>query len=231
MKKSLTMALFATLLMPVASPFLAPAHAHDGDKPMEAKPNESNVDYFWRKSDEAFHDGDYPRAIALHKAIVILDPTEIESYALGAWLLWSLGKADESNAFIQQGIEKNPKDSDMWDAAGQHFDLQKRAADSKLAYQKAVELAGKDADQLLRRRLAHATEKAGDLGGSIAIWQKLVTDFPDDVVNKNNLARVQELDKAAKKTNLTSYSAVGGAAIVGIALWRKREAHSHSIGA
>jgi tetratricopeptide (TPR) repeat protein len=203
MKTKLIPVVLATLLLSSALSIVAPVSAHEGEAPIEAKPNESNVDYFWRKSDVAFHAGDYERAVGLHKAIVILDPTEIESYSVGSWLLWSLGKADESNAFIQRGIENNPSNTEMWDAAGQHFDLQKRYLDSKVSYKKAVELAGKDADQLLRRRLAHASEKSGDLSGSIAVWQGLVTDFPNEAVNKNNLARVQELSKTGNKASLT----------------------------
>lgn len=153
--------------------------------------NESLVDYLWRKSDVAFHAGDYDRAVGLHKAIVIIAPEEVESYSVGAWLMWSMGKGGDAVDFIAKGLQANPKDPEMWDAAGQHYDLQKRVQDSKSAYAKAVELAGKDAPQMLRRRYAHAAEKAGDLPGSLAIWQKLVADYPTDVVNKNNLARVE----------------------------------------
>ena len=91
-------------------------------------------------------------------------------------------------------------------------------------------MAGKNADQLTRRRLAHATEKSGDVAGSITIWQGLVTDFPNEQVNKNNLARVQELAKTAARPNLTAYSVAGGAALLGVAVWRKRDTDSRETG-
>jgi len=155
---------------------------------------ESNVDFFWRRADEAFEKGDYQRAIGLHKAIVALDPAEIESYGVAAWLLWSLGKGDEAVALIQLGVAKNPENAEMWNEAGQHFDLQKKFADSKNAYLSAVKFHPKTEDsQMLRRRLAHAAEKSGDLNLSLETWQGLVRDFPDEAVNKNNLARVQNI--------------------------------------
>src|SRR5687768_13429347 len=66
-------------------------HDHgDEGKPIDPR-NESNLDYFWRKSDDAFHAGDYERAVACHRAIVALDPADIESYGVASWLLWSMG--------------------------------------------------------------------------------------------------------------------------------------------
>jgi tetratricopeptide (TPR) repeat protein len=163
------------------------------------------TDYFWRKSDEAFHAGDYPRAIELHRAIVAYDPGDVESYSVAAWLMWSLGQKEEALVHIQRGLRANPYNWLMWDAAGQHYDLQKRempelASGAKEAYARAVQLLPRSADQndaqMLRRRLAHAAEKANDLNLSLSTWRDLVRDFPDDAVNKNNLARVE---KSAEK--------------------------------
>ncbi|RYG65572.1 tetratricopeptide repeat protein, partial [bacterium] len=174
-----------------------PAAPHDESVPHvhgEAKDpkNETLIEYFWRKSDDAFHDGDYPRAVGLHRSIVTLDPTEIESWSLGAWLLWSLGKPEEAVEFLAQGLKANPENADMWDAAGQHYDLQKRFADSEKAFAKAVDLSGKDADMMLRRRYAHSAEHVGNWDKSAEIWQALVAQYPNDAVNKNNLARVEK---------------------------------------
>lgn len=171
----------------------APGEGHEGEE--EDPKNESLVDYFWRKSDVAFHAGDYDRAIGLHKAIVILAPDEVDSYGLGAWLLWSKGKSQEALAFLDQGLKANPKDPDMWDTAGQQYDLQKKSADSQKAYKTALDLSGKEASLMLRRRYAHSSEKAGDLTSSLVAWQGLVKDFPADQVNKNNLARVEKVIK------------------------------------
>ena len=52
---------------------------------------------------------------------------------------------------------------------------------------------------MLRRRYAHASEKSGDLATSVTIWRGLVKDYPEQVVNKNNLNRVEQLLADAKK--------------------------------
>ncbi|HEX9996187.1 MAG TPA: hypothetical protein VGB45_03520 [Abditibacterium sp.] len=188
-------------------------HVH---APAKSSKDETPVDYFWRKSDEAFHAGDYPRAIGLHRAITALDPTEIESFSVGSWLLWSLGKPAEAIEFIQSGLKANPKDAEMWDVAGQHFDLQKRFADSTAAFEKAVELSGKSADMMLRRRFAHASEHSGDLAQSLRIWRALVADFPADAVNKNNMTRVEKAHSDAQNGKNAAVAAITGAAVLGI---------------
>ena len=193
--KSQILLLCALLAAPICA-FAAPvASAHnpdDGhDHAAPAAPNESLADYFWRKSDDAFHAGDYPRAVSLHRAIVQVDPTDVESYSVGAWLLWSLQKGDEADAFIAQGLKANPENAEMWNAAGDQYSLEKKGLPTRDAYAKAVELSGDHPGQMLRRRLAHAQENIGALPASAEIWRALVKEFPNDDVNKNNLARVQ----------------------------------------
>ncbi len=188
---------------PAVGPYSAHAKESDEEHAAHSAPfdpkTESNLDYFWRKSDEAFHKGDYERAIQLHRAIVALDPTDVESYSVGAWLLWSLGKKDDAVAFIQRGTKANPDNWDMWDEAGQHYDLQKMVPESLNAYRQAVAHFPAEApaneSQMLRRRLAHSAEHAGEWQLSAQTWRDLVRDFPDEAVNKNNLARVEALTK------------------------------------
>ena len=165
-------------------------HQHEAVAPRD----ESNVDYFWRKSDEAFHRGDYERAVGLHRAIVALAPDDTQSYGVAAWLLWSMGRGDDAIAFIARGLKANPQSAAMWIEAGEHYHLQKKAPEEFAAYRRAVEL-GPPADeaQMTRRQLAHAAERAGDLKAGAQVWRDLVRDFPDEVVNKNNLARVEQL--------------------------------------
>lgn len=199
---------------------------HDHSRPAKNPADETQVDQFWRLSDEAFHDGDYPRAISFHKAIVLLDPHDTESYGNAAWLMWSLGQKDQALAHIARGLKANPTDSEMWDVAGQQYDLQKKetpalAVKAKDAFADAVKFLTADADkndaQMLRRRLAHAAEKAGDLPLSISTWRQLVADFHKDAVNKNNLARVENLRNAKTKTALLPFAA-GSVGIATVAL-------------
>jgi tetratricopeptide (TPR) repeat protein len=163
------------------------------------------------------------RAIGLHKAIVALDPTDTESYSVAAWLLWSMEKGPEAIAHIERGLKANSTNWEMWDAAGQHYDLQKRATPAmaekaKEAYINALKFLPEDADkgeaQMLRRRLAHAAEKAGDLRLSQQTWRDLVRDYPDDAVNKNNMERV---DKLAGTRTASLPVALGGTLLLALA--------------
>lgn len=198
-------------------------HTHDDAAPPAKK--ESISDYLWRQSDVAFHDGNYEEAVAIHRAIVAYDPTDVESYSVAAWLLWSLGKGPDAIAFLNQGLKANPKDPEMWDATGQNYDLQKKFAEAKAAYAKAVELAGPKVDQMMRRRLAHASEKAGDLKGSIQTWQALVHDYPTEVVDKNNLARVQAMQTTKNAgVPMASMAGVAGLGLVSMLIVRRRTA-------
>ena len=218
-----------------AAPATEQHNADDGHDHGEAghgpKVNEGNLtDYLWRRSDAAFHDGDYPRAIELHRAIVAVDPTDVESFGVGAWLLWSMDNRVEADAFIAQGLKENPDNWEMWDTAAKQYGLEKDHARERDAYGKAVDLAGTEADQMMRRRYAHASENAGDLNGSATVWRGLVEDFPNDAINKNNLARVEgELDAQNEKTAVKTMGALGLGALVLIGsglLKRRRGADS-----
>jgi tetratricopeptide (TPR) repeat protein len=186
MKKVLSIMLMCVLACVVQRASLAQKDHNAAQTQKQAE-----IDLFWKCSDKAFHEGDYPLAISYHKAIVILDPHDVESYSDAAWLMWSLGNGDEAQQHINRGLKANPKNWEMWDAAGQQDDLQKYFSKAQFAYGQAVKfIPAKEDSQMLRRRWAHAAENAGDTKTAIRIWQKLVKDYPNDAVNKNNLDRI-----------------------------------------
>ena len=234
-----TLILCALLAAPLSShaapaPSNAPANApameqhsdDDGHDHGAPKANEGGLtDYLWRRSDVAFHAGDYPRAIEIHRAIVTVDPTDIESYSVGAWLLWSSDNRAEADAFIAQGLKNNPDDWEMWDVAAKQYGLEKDYPRERDAYARAVELAGVDADQMLRRRFAHASENAGDLAASARVWRGLVVEFPNEAVNQNNLARVEAALAEKQGGDVKTMGALGLGALVllGCGAWKRRE--------
>jgi tetratricopeptide (TPR) repeat protein len=209
--------LLSTLVFAIAAPsFAHGSHKHNHqneDAPLGG--TMSNSDYFLMKSDEAFHAGDYDRAILLHRARVAIDPEAVDSFGAAAWLLWSMGKGGEAIEFIERGLKTNPDNWEMWNEAGQHFDMQKVSKRSQASYQRALELLPEgEPSQMLRRRLAHAAEKAGDLPTSLKIWQGLAKDYPDQVVNQNNLRRVEKLSTEAQAQR-TGKAAFGAVAAIG----------------
>lgn len=200
MKKLLSSLLFVFLVWSLQAP---PAQAQTKPKHAltAAQKKARTLDRLWEQSDEAFHKGDYPLAIRLHKAIVALDPHDVESYSDAAWLMWSMGNGDEAQQHINRGLAANPKNWKMWDAAGQQDDLQKYFSKAEDAFKHAVKfLPPKEDSQMLRRRLAHAAEDAGDLTTALQTWKKLVADFPKEAVNQNNLKRVQLKIQAPQPT-------------------------------
>ena len=200
------------LLLPLlplllCAPALAQPGQHAHDHASEARSRaadaeESNVDFFWRKSDQAFHEGDYERAIGWHRAIVALEPGDIQSWSVASWLMWSLGHGEQATAWIDRGLKANPDSWEMWNEAAEQFELQKLDARALEAYKHALSIQPTGADrqdaQLLRRRLAHAAERSGELELSAQTWRALARDYPDEAVNKNNLARVEALAAARK---------------------------------
>jgi len=178
-------------------------HDHSKTPSHQAQIDEDDIiGWFWERSDIAFHAGDYPRAIALHKAIVALDPHDVESYSVAAWLMWSLGNGDEAQQHIERGLKANPDNWEMWDAAGQQDDLQKYFSKAQDAYARAVKLIPAETDsQMLRRRLAHAAENADDLQTAQETWKQLTQDYPTESVNSHNLKRVQQKLHPSRTSN------------------------------
>ena len=198
MKKVLSILLISVLACTMQAASFAQSKPTKHDKKTSQNEKQAEIDLFWKMSDKAFHDGDYPLAISYHKAIVILDPHDVESYSNAAWLMWSLGNGDEAQQHINRGLKANPKNWEMWDAAGQQDDLQKYFSKAEFAFSQAVKLIpAKEDSQLLRRRWAHAAEHAGNTKTAIQIWQKLVKDYPNDAVNQNNLNRILNPKPAA----------------------------------
>jgi tetratricopeptide (TPR) repeat protein len=176
----------------------AKAPAQSAKKKTPAQLRAEKLDALWKQTDAAFHKGDYPRAVAIHRQIVTIDPTDVESYSNAAWLLWSMGKGNEALAHLQRGVKANPKSADMWEAVGDHMGtFVKRPGEALAAYRKALQYSKPGANtHMMRRRLAHAAERSGDLQTAVTTWRALVRDFPNVAVNQNNLRRVEGMLKS-----------------------------------
>jgi tetratricopeptide (TPR) repeat protein len=175
-----------------------PPHDHADHATAEPVKDESVLDYLFRKSDEAFHHGEYERVLGLQRAILALDPGDVDTYGTSAWLLWSMGRGEEALRFLDRGLKTNPNNWEMWDEAGIHYDLQHLFKEAQAAYTHALQLIPKEENsQMVRRRLAHAAEKTKDWPTALATWQALVQDFPNEPINRNNLARVEKAQTEA----------------------------------
>ena len=93
---------------------MLPAHAAPKDTSSPAQVAgiiDAATDKLWAQNDAYWHQGDYPRIIALDRIITQADPHFIECYNTGAWLMWSSGRDADAQAFYAEAVANNPHDS------------------------------------------------------------------------------------------------------------------------
>jgi Tfp pilus assembly protein PilF len=148
------------------------------------------TELLWEQIDGYWHEGEFERCIALFRIITELDPSDIEAYSVGSWLMDSKDRPDEAQAYLEYGLSQNKDRYDLYEELGRfHF--------NKKDYKKASEYLQKavsfpDCPVLTLHLLAHAYEKSGNLQKSLETWQHSAELEPDSVVVKNNLERVRE---------------------------------------
>src|SRR5947208_8515734 len=59
--------------------------------------------------DRHFHKGEYNHTLNLIKMAVAADPSDLNAYADGGYLLWSMDRDEEALALYKQGLKANPK--------------------------------------------------------------------------------------------------------------------------
>lgn len=158
----------------------------------------------WIEADEAFHSGDYPRAIVKFRAITVIAPTDVEAYGVGAWLMWSVGNGDEATAFMRRAVANDAQNWEMWAEAGDHFTVRKiLPLETQQFYARALALAPKDADtRLTRHRLAFAAETNGDFATAQRVWNEVAQEFSNDNVAARKSRELQA--RGESKTATTS---------------------------
>ena len=66
------------------------------------------VSKLWVQTDHWWHEGDYPRIVALDRIITEADPQFLEAYSNGGWLMDSLGRTHDAELYYTQGTKNNP---------------------------------------------------------------------------------------------------------------------------
>jgi len=148
------------------------------------------VDRLWGAVDGYWHQGDYRRIVALARICVEADPGFNEAWSVGAWLLWSLGDTPAADAFLREGVRRNPNVWDLHYELGWHLFNTKRYAEALPSLQSATRFT--DAPAQPWKILAHCYEKLGRLDESAAAWRTVVARFPRDPAAPNNLQRVEQ---------------------------------------
>lgn len=154
------------------------------------------VTQLWNHNDVYWHQGDYPRIIAMDRIITQADPHFIDCYNTGAWLMWSDGHNSDAEAFYQQAVANNPH------ASAAYYDYGMFLYNHLKQYDKAVRLYTRDTQHadagiLDWRMLAHSYERAGKWQDAVNTWREIQKRWPHGVssdpssadVDSNNLKR------------------------------------------
>lgn len=163
------------------------------------------VDKLWAQNDEYWHQGDYPRIIALDRIITQADPHFIDCYNTGAWLMWSSGLDSDAQAFYEQAVANNPH------VSAAYYDYGMFLLNHRKDFAGAIRVYGQDTQHadagiLDWRMLAHSYEKAGDWKRAVQTWRQIKTRWPHGVAHDSTSAAVDDnnLQRALAHLNGTS---------------------------
>lgn len=135
------------------------------------------VDRLWRQTDEYWHGGDYPRIVALDRVITQADPQFLEAYSTGGWLMDSLGRAGDAEAFYKQGVAHNPHAAyAYWNLGFFYFNTAKNYPEAARVFE--MDTRQPDADLNDWKMRGHAEEKAGEWDRAVATWQTVKAKWP-----------------------------------------------------
>lgn len=161
------------------------------------------TEQLWALADKYYHDGKYLEAVHVQQRICTIDPGDVESYAVAAWLLWSLGDEPAGRRMLLAAVRANP---DAWDShweLGYHdFERNGDPARAIPSLERAVALSGWPPYAI--RTLAHAYVYAEEPSRAVPLWERIGRDGlgPPGLV-QNNLGRVLE---QALRTDLAARS-------------------------
>ena len=142
----------------------------------------------WDQADAHFHVGEYNHAVSLCRIVVQADPHNMEAFTTSGWLLWSTGRNEEAEAFLQEGIAANPGTYYMYDEMGIYWLIERKDPQSALPYyEKAVKY---DCPFQTWHSLANCYEKTGQWAKAVGAWEK-ASLFPNNLVAIGRLKRAR----------------------------------------
>jgi len=146
----------------------------------------------WDLADTYYHDGKYAEAIRVQQRICTIDPEDVESYSVAAWLLWSLGDEPAARQMLRAGVANNPKAWDShWELGFHDLERNGDAARAIPSLEQAVAQQGWPPYAI--RTLAHAYLFGEQPGLAAAVWERIGKEglAPPGIVD-NNLGRSLE---------------------------------------
>ena len=151
---------------------------------------ESVAESFVSEADWWWHTGDYDQAIRCLQTILFLQPDLVETYSDVAWLQWSSGYNAEAIGTYHRGIAANPNDPEAYFNLGFHYHNTHKYSPALIYLKQAVALGGRS---IMRHVYAHALEKSGQVAASLAEWEQMLHDSPQDPLARLNYERLRKL--------------------------------------
>jgi len=197
--------LFAALALTFCCLLAVPAHAarqasstadetYDECMTQSDGITDSLVDKLWRQVDDYFHHGDYPRIIGLDRIITQADPNFVECYSTGGWLMDSLGRKSDAEAFYQEGCRNNPGSSPMYYSLGMfYYNSIHDYSAAVSVYQRDTQIMDSDINDW--KMLAHSYERAKKIDKAVDTWKTIKTRWPDGPAVQANLNRILALQR------------------------------------
>jgi len=159
------------------------------------------VDHLWSATDFYFHHGDYPRIIGLDRIITQADPKFVECYSTGGWLMDSLGRTSDAEAFYQEACRNNPESSPAFYSLGMfYYGSVHDYAAAVAVYQQDTAVASADINDW--KMLAHSYERMKELDRAVATWKEIKSRWPNGPAVESNLNRVLALQRAGSGPSL-----------------------------
>jgi len=148
------------------------------------------VDTLWDQTDAYWHSGDYPRIVALDRVITEADPQFLEAYSNGGWLMDSLGRTADAEAYYTLGTRNNPHaEYAYWNLGFFYFNTPRNYLAAAQAFQMAVRLPGADVRDW--KMLGHSCEKSKRWDDALSVWQQARSRYPHDPSIPRLLAEMQ----------------------------------------
>ena len=156
------------------------------------------VDTLWNQTDTYWHGGDYPRIVALDRIITEADPQFLEAYSTGGWLMDSLGRTQDAEAYYTLGTRNNPHaEYAYWNLGFFYFGTAHDYPAAARAFRLAVQQP--DADLHDWKMLAHSYEKAGQWDTAVETWQQIRARYPHDLSVDRLLAEAERKRAGAER--------------------------------
>ena len=135
------------------------------------------VDRLWSQTDTYWHAGDYPRIIALDRIITEADPQFLEAYSNGGWLMDSLGRTKDAQAYYTLGAHNNPHaEYAYWNLGFFYFNTPHDYPAAARAFRLAVQQPNADLNDW--KMLAHSYEKARQWDLAVSTWEQIRARYP-----------------------------------------------------